>query len=213
MPCLKGPGTEKPPENKMTRSVALLGSVLLFSVGAHAQQVSSKAPPLSPQETVNSMEIQSGYRMVPVLAEPHIHEPSAIAWDGNGRMYVVEMRTYMQDIDGQNQFAPQSRVSRHEDTDGDGVYDKHTVFADKLILPQKVPPSWRSRRASKAVRRVARPCSSIPRNRAPNAMNRIPESAWGPISRPSGKASVMCSWWIRYCGHRSASAKALNPWS
>ena len=78
--------------------------------------------------------------MVPVLAEPHIHEPSAIAWDGNGRMYVVEMRTYMQDIDGQNQFAPKSRVSRHEDTDGDGVYDKHTVFADKLILPRMVLP-------------------------------------------------------------------------
>ena len=140
MPCPNGPGTEKPTEYKMTKSVALLGSVLLFSVGAHAQQVSSKAPPLSPQETVNSMEIQSGYRMVPVLAEPHIHEPSAIAWDGNGRMYVVEMRTYMQDIDGQNQFAPKSRVSRHEDTDGDGVYDKHTIFADKLILPRMVLP-------------------------------------------------------------------------
>ena len=127
-------------ENKMSRLGALLGGVLLLSAGAHAQQVSSKAPPLSPQETVKSMEIQSGYRVVPVLAEPHIHEPSAIAWDGNGRMYVVEMRTYMQDIDGQNQFAPTSRVSRHEDTNGDGLYDKHTVFADKLVLPRMVLP-------------------------------------------------------------------------
>ena len=72
VPCPNGPGTEKPTEYKMTRSVALLGSVLLFSVGAHAQQISSKAPPLSPQETVNSMEIQSGYRMVPVLSLIHI---------------------------------------------------------------------------------------------------------------------------------------------
>ncbi|MEK6235184.1 MAG: discoidin domain-containing protein, partial [Planctomycetales bacterium] len=63
-----------------------------------------------------------------------------IAWDGNGRMYVVEMRTYMQDIDGKNQLNPVSRVSRHEDTNGDGVYDKHTVFADKLALPRMVLP-------------------------------------------------------------------------
>ena len=35
---------------------------------------------------------------------------------------------------------PVSRVSRHEDTDGDGVYDKHTVFADKLLLPRIMLP-------------------------------------------------------------------------
>ena len=124
----------------MARICTMLGWVSIFSVCANAQQLSSKAPPLSPEETIKTMEVQPGYRVVPVLSEPHIHEPSAIAWDGNGRMYVVEMRTYMQDIDGKNQFAPASRVSRHEDTDGDGLYDKHTVFADKLVLPRMVLP-------------------------------------------------------------------------
>lgn len=124
----------------MARICTMLGWVSIFSVCANAQQLSSKAPPLSPEETIKTMEVQPGYRVVPVLSEPHIHEPSAIAWDGNGRMYVVEMRTYMQDIDGKNQFAPASRVSRHEDTDGDGLYDKHTVFADKLVLPRIVLP-------------------------------------------------------------------------
>ena len=107
---------------------------------AFSQQMSSVAPPLSPQESIATMKIQPGYSLVPVLTEPHIHEPSAIAWDGNGRMYVVEMRTYMQDIDGNDQLTPTSRVSRHEDTDGDGVYDKHTVFADNLVLPRMVLP-------------------------------------------------------------------------
>ena len=64
------------------------------------------APPLSVADSLKTMKIQPGYRLVPVLTEPHIHEPAAIAWDGNGRMYVVEMRTYMQDIDGKNQLAP-----------------------------------------------------------------------------------------------------------
>ena len=104
------------------------------------EEVSSKAPPLSPEESIKTMEIQPGYSITPVLTEPQIHEPSAIAWDGNGRMYVVEMRTYMQEIDGKNQLAPTSRVSRHEDTDGDGIYDKHSVFADNLSLPRMVLP-------------------------------------------------------------------------
>ena len=75
-----------------------------------------------------------------MLTEPDIAEPVMVAFDGNGRMYVAEMRTYMQDADGTGEQQPFSRVSRHEDTDGDGVYDKHTVFADKLLLPRIMLP-------------------------------------------------------------------------
>ncbi|MEX2214778.1 MAG: discoidin domain-containing protein [Phycisphaeraceae bacterium] len=121
---------------------AMLASALALLIisSVAGEEVSSKAPPLSPEESVKTMKVQDGYRVVPVLTEPHIHEPSAIAWDGNGRLYVVEMRTYMQEIDGKNQLTPTSRVSRHEDTDGDGIYDKHTVFADNLSLPRMVLP-------------------------------------------------------------------------
>lgn len=122
----------------MTKWIALLAC--LSGATTRAQEVSSKAPPLSPEESIKTMEIQPGYSLTPVLTEPQIHEPAAIAWDGNGRLYVVEMRTYMQDIDGNDQLAPVSRVSRHEDTNGDGVYDKHSVFADKLALPRMILP-------------------------------------------------------------------------
>ena len=124
----------------MFRLLSLLCFVTLVCNQGLAQEVSSKAPPLSPEDCIKTMQIQPGYRMIPVLTEPQIHEPTGIAWDGNGRMYVLEMRTYMQDIDGKNQHAPTSRVSRHEDTDGDGKYDKHTVFADNLSLPRMVLP-------------------------------------------------------------------------
>jgi glucose/arabinose dehydrogenase/mono/diheme cytochrome c family protein len=91
---------------------------------------------LSPADSIATMELPDGYRIEPVLTEPHIAEPVMIAFDGNGRMYVAEMRTYMQDADGSGEMQPVSRVSRHEDTDGDGVFDRHTVFADKLLLPR-----------------------------------------------------------------------------
>ena len=53
--------------------------------------------PLSPEASIATMELPKGYRLEPVLAEPNIAEPVMIAFDGNGRMYVAEMRTYMLD--------------------------------------------------------------------------------------------------------------------
>lgn len=107
-----------------------------------AKTAASPSPPmaLSPAASIATMQLPDGYRLEPVLAEPHIAEPVMIAFDGNGRMYVAEMRTYMMDAEGTGEQEPVSRVSRHEDTDGDGVYDRHTVFADKLLLPRILLP-------------------------------------------------------------------------
>ncbi len=105
-------------------------------------------PPVQPRsvaESLKTMQLPPGYRLEPVLTEPAIAEPVALSFDGDGRMFVVEMRTYMQDIDGTGEHEPTSRVSLHEDTDGDGVYEKHTVFADKLLLPRMVLPLERGR--------------------------------------------------------------------
>ncbi|HEV3165611.1 MAG TPA: c-type cytochrome [Isosphaeraceae bacterium] len=95
---------------------------------------------LPPEQEAKQFVLPEGYRMELVLSEPTVQEPVAIAFDGNGRMYVVEMRTYMQDVDGKNELDPISRVSRHEDTDGDGIYDLHTTFIDKMVLPRLVLP-------------------------------------------------------------------------
>ena len=96
--------------------------------------------PLSPAEELKTIQLPDGYQLELVLSEPEILEPMAISFDGNGRMYVVEMRTYMQDIDGSGEHDPRSRVSRHESSKGDGVFDRHTAFADHLMLPRMVLP-------------------------------------------------------------------------
>lgn len=94
----------------------------------------------SPQEVIAGIELPRGYRLELVLAEPHIEEPVLAVFDGNGRMFVAEMRTYMQDADSTGEFEPTSRVSMHVDTDGDGSFDRHTVYADNLLLPRIVLP-------------------------------------------------------------------------
>jgi mono/diheme cytochrome c family protein/glucose/arabinose dehydrogenase len=102
-----------------------------------------KRPPvvrLSPEMQQKLFLLPEGYKIEPVLADPVIEDPVGVTFDGNGRMYVLEMRSYMQDADGSNSRAPVSRISRHEDTDGDGTYDRHTVFADRLVLPRIAMP-------------------------------------------------------------------------
>jgi glucose/arabinose dehydrogenase/mono/diheme cytochrome c family protein len=91
---------------------------------------------LSPQESMKTMHLPQGYHLQLVASEPMIKEPVAIAWDGNSRMYVAEMLTYMQDADAKGEQQPVSRISLLEDTDNDGKMDKSTVFIDSLLLPR-----------------------------------------------------------------------------
>jgi len=98
------------------------------------------APFLSATESMKTMYLPAGFKLELVASEPLVEEPTAIAFDGNGKMYVAEMLTYMQDIDGTNRNKPWSRVSVLEDLDGDGKMDKRTTFVDSLVLPRNLLP-------------------------------------------------------------------------
>ena len=96
---------------------------------------------LTAEESIASMQIADGYKMELVVGEPHIREPVLAVWDANGRLYVAEMRSYMQDEYGTGtKTLKNGRISRHEDTDGDGKLDRHTVFVDGLNLPRMMLP-------------------------------------------------------------------------
>ncbi|EPR68146.1 DUF7133 domain-containing protein [Cyclobacterium qasimii] len=96
--------------------------------------------PLSANEEQKTFVLQPGYSMTPILTEPQIKEPAAIQFDGNGRMYVLELRSYMQDIDAVGELLPTSRISRWEDKDNDGIYEEGVVFLDSLVFPRFVVP-------------------------------------------------------------------------
>ena len=96
--------------------------------------------PLYPEEEAKKFILPEGYSIEPILTEPQIEQPGAIAFDGNGRMFVLELRTYMLNIDSEGTLEPVSRISRWEDTDTDGIYEKGTVFVDSLIFPRFVLP-------------------------------------------------------------------------
>lgn len=94
----------------------------------------------SPEESLNSLYLPKGYHAELVASEPMINEPVSIAWDGNGKMYVAQMMTYMQSADAINENEPWSRITTLEDTDGDGKMDKSAIFLDSLVLPRILLP-------------------------------------------------------------------------
>src|SRR5258706_8337079 len=96
----------------MARQITFLSSllVLLFFGACHRSEKQPYRPAsidqnpspayLSPEQSLKTMHLPEGYHLELVASEPVIQEPVAIVWDGNGKMYVAEMRSYMQDIEG-----------------------------------------------------------------------------------------------------------------
>src|SRR5262249_32068071 len=91
-------------------------------------------------EEAKGFMLPPGYRMELVAQDPDVISPGVIEFDGNGRMYVSELVSYMMTADAAREHDPISRISRWESTKGDGVYDKHTVFADHLVAPRMILP-------------------------------------------------------------------------
>jgi putative membrane-bound dehydrogenase-like protein len=113
------------------RSVLVCGSaLLLLGTGLLARR--ADGPPYSPAESMATMQLEAGYRIELVAAEPDVQSPVAMDFDEQGRLFVVEMPGYPLDT------TPTGRVKLLEDTDGDGRYETSRVFADGLVLPTGV---------------------------------------------------------------------------
>lgn len=96
------------------------------------------APILSPQKAIASFRLPPGFRIEAVATEPLVEDPVTCGWDADGRLWVVEMRGYMHNLEGDSENEPSGSVAVLEDEDGDGVMDKRTVFLDGLVMPRAI---------------------------------------------------------------------------
>jgi len=138
--------------------IAVVSTAVISTVRAEIPRPDDAPRPLAPAEAAKTFRVPPGMRMELVAAEPLIREPSGICWDAQGRLYVCELHGYnlegQYDIEELNktgtldrevrriQAAPEAKkkaeaetfgtVKLLADTDGDGVMDTATVFADRL---------------------------------------------------------------------------------
>ena len=112
------------------------------------------AKPLSVEESLQTFSLPDGLNIEVVVAEPLVEDPINFAIDAKGRLWVVEMGDYPKGESGELGVhadnkerepwdgEPGGKIKLIVDSDGDGSYDKSTVFMDKLVFPTGVFP-WR----------------------------------------------------------------------
>src|SRR6056297_3663930 len=114
--------------------------LVLLSVapgGAEELELSSdefpRVPPTSPSAALSTFEIEEGFEVQLAAHEPAVMDPIAMAFDEQGRAYVLEMRGYSERRD-----EALGRVRLLTDSNGDGVFDQSTVFKDGLKWPTAI---------------------------------------------------------------------------
>ncbi|MDF2157097.1 c-type cytochrome [Algoriphagus sp. CAU 1675] len=94
------------------------------------------SPARTAEEELETFQVEPGFRVELVASEPLVEDPVLIDFDEDGRLWVVEMRGYMTDIEGSEEDLPIGRISVLEDEDGDGKMDKSTIYLDSLVMPR-----------------------------------------------------------------------------
>jgi putative membrane-bound dehydrogenase-like protein len=111
----------------MPRLIAIALSITITAVLAVLPLAASDHP-LPPAEAPRHMTLPAGFRATLFAGEPDVVQPIAFTFDDRGRLWVVESLTYP---DWTTEKEGHDRVLIFEDTDGDGRFDKRTVFWDK----------------------------------------------------------------------------------
>ena len=110
------------------RAACVLAGVSL-GVGALAGWPSAQQPGWP------TLTVPDGFEVVRVAGAPLVERPIVADFDEDGRLYVAESSGSNAKVEQQLAERPH-RVLRLEDVDGDGVFDRRTVFADRLMLPE-----------------------------------------------------------------------------
>ncbi len=86
---------------------------------------------LEPEEAAAAMTVPKGFSVTCSAGEPDVHQPIGFTLDDRGRMWVAEAYSYPRRLP---EDEAHDRILIFEDENGDGKFDKRTVFMDGLNL-------------------------------------------------------------------------------
>ncbi|MEO0469222.1 MAG: c-type cytochrome, partial [Bacteroidota bacterium] len=85
---------------------------------------------------MDSFVLEDGFGLEVVAAEPLVHDPVAMSFDADGNMWIVEMRGYMPNLEGEGEELPTGGIVKLTDQDKDGKMDHRRLVLDSLVLPR-----------------------------------------------------------------------------
>ncbi|MFP6854235.1 MAG: PVC-type heme-binding CxxCH protein, partial [Opitutales bacterium] len=93
----------------------------------------SRLSATEPADALATFRLKQGFRIELAASESQVVDPVSMAFDANGRLFVVEMIGYSERRDDKA-----GRIRLLEDTNHDGRFDKATVYAKDLAWPTAV---------------------------------------------------------------------------
>lgn len=99
----------------------------------HNSEADRAAMPMPADEAAKRFGAADGFETTVFAAEPDVQNPIAMTWDSRGRMWVAENYTYAERPQ-RFDLSLRDRVLVLEDTTGDGVADRRTVFTDRVQM-------------------------------------------------------------------------------
>lgn len=99
---------------------------------------SPPSPALSAADAAGTFRLPPGFHIELVAAEPLVFDPVAMSIGPDGRLWVVEMRAFMRNVEGTGEDAPIGTIAVLSDTNGDGRMDQRTEYAGGLVMPRAV---------------------------------------------------------------------------
>jgi len=81
------------------------------------------------------LRVAEGYEVSLAVDSSLAERPIAVSRDERGRLYVTDSGGMTERAEKQLAEKPH-RIRRLEDTNGDGVYDRSTLFADRMMFPE-----------------------------------------------------------------------------
>ncbi|HEY3394059.1 MAG TPA: PVC-type heme-binding CxxCH protein [Lacipirellulaceae bacterium] len=92
-------------------------------------------PGIAADSDLPVLKVPDGFSIEMVAGPPLVERPIVAAFDDEGRLYVAESSGSNDPVEKQLEERPH-RIVRLDDVDGDGVYDRRTVFADRMMFPE-----------------------------------------------------------------------------
>ena len=107
-------------------SAGLLLFLLVPVVAEDEERPVATTAAMNPAKTAGNMKMLPGFKIESIVGEPEITQPIAFTMDDRGRLWVLECTNYPN-----SPGEPKDRIIVLEDADGDGAFEKKSVFWDK----------------------------------------------------------------------------------
>src|SRR3954447_3794106 len=110
---------------------------VLLPVAASALLLAGPPSPGRREVRLNghTFTLPAGLEVELAAGPPLVERPIVADFDEQGRLYVADSSGSNEKVEEQLRKKPH-RIVRLEDTDGDGRFDRRTVFADRMMFPE-----------------------------------------------------------------------------